>query len=302
MRRLIVSSLITAGMLLMAGLFTPAYSQSHATSDTPTFYRLVPGTYVNGWPRFIVHYPKDWVERPLNALRGDVFGVSPPGSNPTSTFFGISIGPWPLPVEKFTDFWVSNLKRMGMTEIAVVIDKPTRLRDGTPAREVELTMLANGQHRDVASLTIAISDVLILATAWSPEERVSAELRASLYSLELQPERGDSPKVPSDVQEFLNRFCADVVSHDVDRIASHFSDRFLASGERRAPAGQNWKQIAGAITSCRAVVTDFVPAEEKAHLAGFLVFNTGKCVLMGTSIIREDGEWKWYGNQRDVKR
>jgi len=47
-------------------------------------------------------------------------------------------------------------------------------------------------------------------------------------------------------------------------------------------------------------ITDFVPAGDRAYLAGFTVTNGSKWPLYGASIIKENGEWKWYGNQRDV--
>jgi hypothetical protein len=44
-----------------------------------------------------------------------------------------------------------------------------------------------------------------------------------------------------------------------------------------------------------------VPAGDKVHPTGFGVTNLGKGMLSETSIIKENGEWKWYGNQRDPK-
>ena len=59
MKPLTILSTIVAVVLLYGSIFTPSYAQSPANADTPTFYHLVPGTYVNGWPRFTVHYPKE---------------------------------------------------------------------------------------------------------------------------------------------------------------------------------------------------------------------------------------------------
>ena len=52
-------------------------------------------------------------------------------------------------------------------------------------------------------------------------------------------------------------------------------------------------------TSYEAGITDFVPAGDRAYLAGFVSLNGPKVALQGT-VIKENGEWKWYGNQRDV--
>jgi len=58
MKKLLVTS-VGIALLLLANSFTPAHAQAPSNADTPTFYHLVPGTYVNGWPRFTVHYPKE---------------------------------------------------------------------------------------------------------------------------------------------------------------------------------------------------------------------------------------------------
>jgi hypothetical protein len=60
MKKPIVVSVIMALALLAGGLI-PAYAQDPAKEEKPTFYRLTPGVYVNGWPRCTVHYPKEWV-------------------------------------------------------------------------------------------------------------------------------------------------------------------------------------------------------------------------------------------------
>jgi hypothetical protein len=63
MKTSIVLSVVMALLLCAGSVFVPSYALGPATDDKPTFYHLVPGAYVNGWPRFTIHYPKDWVER-----------------------------------------------------------------------------------------------------------------------------------------------------------------------------------------------------------------------------------------------
>ena len=58
----------------------------------------------------------------------------------------------------------------------------------------------------------------------------------------------------------------------------------------------------GSCTSLDFVITDFEAAADRAYLAGFVIFNGTKDFLRMTSIIKENGEWKWYGNQRDAAR
>lgn len=59
MKKLIAVSLTIAGMVLMAGFFTPAHAQAPANDLKPTFISPTPGLYVNGWPAFTVSYPKE---------------------------------------------------------------------------------------------------------------------------------------------------------------------------------------------------------------------------------------------------
>jgi hypothetical protein len=59
----------------------------------------------------------------------------------------------------------------------------------------------------------------------------------------------------------------------------------------------------GGVTSVEVGITDFVRAGDRAYPAGFFKGFPGfwgKGMLRETSIIKESGEWKWYGNQRDV--
>jgi hypothetical protein len=59
MKRLIVVSLIMAGLLVIAGFSAPAQAQGPANDLKPTFIGPTPGLYVNGWPAFTVSYPKE---------------------------------------------------------------------------------------------------------------------------------------------------------------------------------------------------------------------------------------------------
>jgi hypothetical protein len=53
MKKTIIVSMIMVIILLAWSFLATAQPQDSANEEKPTFYRLVPGTYVNGWPRFI---------------------------------------------------------------------------------------------------------------------------------------------------------------------------------------------------------------------------------------------------------
>jgi hypothetical protein len=91
-----------------------------------------------------------------------------------------------------------------------------------------------------------------------------------------------------------------MVSHDLAKVMSHFSDKYLNSGVKKGEVELSIRNVIGLVTSLEVGITDLVPAGDKFYLPGFVSLNGTKYVLPDTSIIKENGEWKWYGNQRDV--
>jgi hypothetical protein len=134
-------------------------------------------------------------------------------------------------------------------------------------------------------------------------EREEAVLQYEYCFFKYQYETGkDEPvKVPPDVQEFLDRQCNDLISHDLAKFMTHYSDRYLNSGTRKGGMERSWGIGICSLISARLTITDFVPAGDRAYLTGFTIFNsTVTMPITQTSIIKESGEWKFYGNQRDV--
>jgi hypothetical protein len=293
MRKLIVVSLTMTLLLSVGGTLTSSFAQSPAPSDTPTFYRLVPGVYVNGWPRFTITYPKDWVERPLAG--GGFFAAGPRGVRRGLSVYGIFL-PWP--VDKYVEFAVPYFKRQA-TDVTVMSDKPSRLRDGTPAWELELKMTMNGVPLSWMAVATAKEGILVSSNVWTPEGTIGEELRQVAYSFEFKPDKDKPVKVPPDVQAFLDGHRDDNVSHDITKVVSRFSDKYLNTGMTKGKMEQELKQVIDRMTSFEIVITDFVPAGDRAYLAGFTMTNLGKLPITNTAIIKENGRWKWYGNQRN---
>jgi hypothetical protein len=297
MKKLIVLSLIMAMVLLAGNFFTPSHAQDPANEQKPTFYRLTPGVYVNGWPRFTVTYPKDWVEQrpaPQEVFRAGAIDPTLSGK------FAVNIPfPNPQPLDKLADLLVTGFKLIAK-DVTVVSDNASQLRDGTSAREVELQMVLNGIPINILSIATKKEDMWIMTWVASPRGRKREDLKAILYSLQYQPGKDEPVKVPPDVQEFLNKYCSDIVSHDVAQVMANYSDKYLNSGMRKGEMEWVWRQYIGSITSHKVSITELVPAGDKTYLAGFSIINGTKWALQGTSIIKENGEWKWYGNQRDV--
>jgi hypothetical protein len=305
MRESFVFSVATA-FLILAGISSISSSAQDTTNDqTPTFYRLVPGTYVNGWPRCTVYYPKDWVED-LPAPQ-EVFAASAPGPAGSAKFVFAPFAPPttpPLPrLDRVVDFLVSMFSRIG-TDVTILYDKPTRLRDGTLARENEIRFLVNGVPGNSFNLTAYTSKsgvyINMGIAAQPPNGTIGEDLKAILYSIECEPEKDKPVKVPPDVQELLDRQSSYMVAHDFAKVMTNCSDRYLNSGRTKREREQFYRDVFGSITSFEITITDYVPTGERAYLTGFATTNLGTIPIIDTSIIKENGEWKWYGNQRDV--
>jgi hypothetical protein len=295
MKKLVLASMVFVTAVCMDRVVVPARAQSPAPSDTPTFYHLVPGTYVNGWPRFTVTYPKEWVERCPEAMES--FRVSAPGPVPHPAF-AVAFSSLPVPLDKLADSLLS-LNRRRATDVTILSDKPSQLRDGTPAREIEFEMVKGGALFHTMPLTAKKGDLLIITAVESRTGRVGDDLKAILYSRQDQQGKDDPVKGPSDVREFLDKFRNDVVSHDITKIMTHYSDQYLNSGMRKGETERFWRLVLSSAPSFEVGITDFMPDGDRAYVAGFGINFFGKAPLLETSIIKENGEWKWYGNQRD---
>jgi hypothetical protein len=305
MKTLIVLSVVMAVSLCAGSSFSPSYAQTTARDDTPTFYHFVPGTYVNGWPRFTVHYPKDWVERlPLvfetfEAAPAEPVSDAPPGMGMPRGLVITVNGVRYVPLDKIAESAVLFLKNM-LQDVKLIYNKPSRLHDGTPAYEYETALLVKDTWWFLTTLVTVKGNMQIGLNVDHRSEKITDDLKGILYSVEFEPEKDKPVKVPPDVQEFFDKVDSDAVSHDIARVVSHYSDRFLNSGTRKAEVERGLRQGIGDITSAKAVLTDFVPAGDKAYLTGYVNFNFGRTQIYETTIIKENGEWKWYGNQREV--
>ena len=306
MKKLIAISLIMAVMLLVGFFSAPTQAQSPASDVKPTFITLTPGLYVHGWPAFTVSYPKDWVVMPPGL--GNFFKVGAPRQNPPpSPQLTISVSTSPLPLE---DCWAKGLMPMYLmigTDIKVLSDKPSQLNDGTSTREVEVEfVLKNGPKLNNFILMTKKDLAWISITLMDDKGKIGEDLKNYAYSLTFQQGREEPVKVPPDVRAFVDKYASDVVSGDVERIMANFSDQFLHRGQNKAFFEKYFRQILTQwvnITS-EATVTVFEPRGDKAYVDGFFLGkgkgspNALKGPMAYQQIIKENGQWKWYGNQK----
>jgi hypothetical protein len=319
MKKLIAVSLIMAGIVMATGLSAPVQSQSPASDPKPTFISPTPGLYVSGWPPFTVAYPQEWVEGPLTG-GGSLFQVLRLRPDlPPSPVLTIFVFPSALPLEDWAKFIMPNWVNV-FTYSKVLSDKPSQLKDGTPAREVEVEFgppkfdalgrnITNGQNgsglylatkKDLTWVTIFIAGV---------QERPGEDWKKVAYSLTFQPDREKPITVPPDVRAFLDMYCTDMVSRDLNAIMAHYSDRFVYSAMNKAFHEQWFRNdpispIQTGITSCEATITVFEHREDKAYIDGFFMAKVRgdasplQFPMRWQQIINENGQWKWFGNQK----
>jgi len=320
MKRLAVVPLLTALLVLTAGFPALTQAQTLGADLKPTYLSSVPGLYVNGWPAFTLTYPKEWVEMP--PIPAEVYRAGgtrpdlPPGVH--LPIIGIGVIPNRLPLEEWAKALMPVWKQFA-TDIKVLYDKPSRLKDGAPAREVEfeyvlawdpsLGRVENGPTRHTFILITKRESTLIFADLTDDREKIGEDLKKHAYSLAFQQSREEPVNVPPDVREFLVMCCADFVGGDVGSIMGHFSDRFFQWGTNK-PMMEGWfrndpsSPTQRGTMSCEVTVTVFGPQGERAYVDGFWLIKTKgdasaqKAPLNLRQIIKEQGQWKWYGNQK----
>jgi hypothetical protein len=316
MKRLIVLSLLMAAMLFAGGPAAPAHGQSPPNDLKPTFISPTPGLYVNGWPAFTVSYPKEWVELPLPPLAVFVAAGTRPNLPPLPVL-SITVSAGPLPLEDWAKM-AMPIYTIIATDIKILSDRPARLKDGAPAREVELEFFPKQQPLGNVAGVPKLNNFILLTKsgggAWvwitlTDDKRIVEDLKKIASSLAFQPAREEPVKVPPDVRAFLDMYCSDVVGHGVKAMMAHFSDRFHHSGMNKPVWEQMWQNspdspVQRRTISSEATVTVFEPRGEKAYIDGFVLetdmvnVNALKFPMFFQQIIREHGQWKWFGNQK----
>jgi hypothetical protein len=307
MKQLIVVSLLTAVLLLAVGFVTPIHAQ---TGDLkPTFISPTSGLYVNAWPAFSVSYPKEWVDQPL-AL-GEACRVADPVSTVVPRIPNLQASAYsdPRDIANSADIFVGNLSMAGMKDIKVLSDKPSRLQDGAPAQEVEMDFLrTDGVRVNMISLATKKNDMWISIRVASDKGKIGDDMRNMAYSLKVSQGKQEPVRLPPDVQAFLDQHCRAVEVGDVGKIMANYSDGYLNNGTKKA-AEEQWYRyspfspLVGGVASNDITVTLFEPQGDRAYLAGFVAY-TLKAGPPGTipwaiqQIIKEQGQWKWFGNQK----
>ena len=307
MKKYLILTVVSLILVIVWG--GQVFAQNSEVGPKPSLIALTPGQYVNGWPAFTVSYPKEWVEQPLRPGTGMVFFVAAPKTSPPVPSFVVYVFLNPLPIDNWSKIVVPSLKAMGR-DIKIVYDKPSQLKDGAPAQEAEIEWVRNeGVKLNMLVLTTSKDNIWIMITFQSDKGKIGEDLKNYAYSLTFQQGREEPVKVPPDVREFLDKFCSDIVSHDVEKIMTNYSDQYLLFGMKKASVENFFRNNPGSPTqrgvkSYEATVTIFEAQGDKAYVDGFFTSKTSddakvvKASMFNGWIIKENGQWKWYGNQK----
>jgi ketosteroid isomerase-like protein len=107
-------------------------------------------------------------------------------------------------------------------------------------------------------------------------------------------------KPPADVQKFLDDFGAAAEGKDVDAILSFYSDKFLLNGRGKDSLRQVWQRAmkASPKRTFKVVLKKFEQKGNIGYVAGSILTNGHTMSLRSNMIIKENGAWRWYGNQQ----
>ena len=142
------------------------------TADTGTH------EYVNTWYGFSLSYPADWVEwPPVNPAH--VLSVGPSGQAPYPRLF-VSVCPlYFYSLDQSPTVLASLLGK----KVRILRETPSRLEDGAPAREAELTWPEEGKQVTALMVATLKGRTLVMAHLSHTSGPTEGEMRRILYSL-----------------------------------------------------------------------------------------------------------------------
>ena len=105
--------------------------------------------------------------------------------------------------------------------------------------------------------------------------------------------------LPDEVEAFLASDREAVLSGDMDAIMAHYHPGYRDQGRDRSAQRRALSLVAPSLSRYEVHLTGFERDGDKAVIRGVVRTNVGSQPLPdGAMMIREDGEWLWYGNQR----
>ena len=105
-------------------------------------------------------------------------------------------------------------------------------------------------------------------------------------------------KLPDDVEAFIKDFNKAIKSKDIANIAISFSDQFLNDGINKQKYMQFLSMILSYVSESKTGLTKFEPDGDIAKIEMLIKDKYFEIPsTSGSMLIKENGQWKWYGNQ-----
>jgi hypothetical protein len=312
MKKWLVFSLagFVAAVLWGGQAFTQADNPKSALK--PTFLAPTPGLYVHGWPAFTVSYPKDWTVQ--TTMPWENFRAAAARKDlPPSPALVVRVFTWFAPLSSMNWVFRTFVSTLGVgKDFKALYDRPTQLTDSTPAQEAEIEWTFMSGPRLNSFLLAAKKDATFIIVSIDHDQgKIGEDLKKIAYSLRLMPDQEKPVQVPDDVRAFLDQYSSHLVSRDLGKIMADYSDNFRHTGLSKEQVGTSIQTTpdspiirGGGLTSSSATVTIFEPHGDKAYIDGFFTEKHKEDPLPVTKamwymqIIKENGQWKWYGNQK----
>jgi hypothetical protein len=270
-----------------------ACSLLFATSSSAAEFEKKPGLYVHPWPVFSISYPTEWEEK--TPPPGLVFRAEGPKGVPTLQI-NVFVNSNSLPINMAANLVIPVLSRVG-TNVRVIDNKGSKLDDGTKVQETVIEWGHPTGAKLNTLLTTAAKGKIWIMVFISDTKGISEDLRTVAYSLKIKPGKEPLVKLSPDIKEFIDQYNKDQLSHDINKVMSHWSDQFLNNGTKKAQVKAFINTYLPYMTSSEWGITVFDPKGEKAYMAGYSTSNFGTYPLE-FRLRKENGRWKVYGNQK----
>jgi hypothetical protein len=104
--------------------------------------------------------------------------------------------------------------------------------------------------------------------------------------------------LPPDVKAFIADYSQARLNNDMVTMADLISDRFLYNGVTKQMALRFLKTISSYTSEAKIIITKFEPEGDEVEIDALLKDKYFEApFLTGSKLVKEDGQWKWYGNQ-----
>lgn len=104
--------------------------------------------------------------------------------------------------------------------------------------------------------------------------------------------------LPADLKAFFKGFSQAVEGENIEKILGYYSDDFLHSARNKSGLRGFYRLLTAGIDKFKLKIDQCRIIGNTATISGEFETNMGPSTLTITNLIKENGFWKWYGNQK----